>query len=206
MQDPTLNETLKEETSDETAEEKDTLQQKTSDQQIDYKARFVESQREAIRLKKELDSFKEAQKVSAEEPEEGETLDEIVERKVQEKIAPLTKEQEEAKVDNFLKKNPEAMDYLKDIEENYTKMPGKSVEVKLENAFVLAKKDAMKQAGKKEMAFTLYQKEQAIASGGGVSAAPEEGLPDLTEEERKVAQSMGIKEETYAKRKLETQK
>ena len=64
---------------------------------------------------------------------------------------------------------------------------------------MLAKKDAAKQSGKKEMAFSIYQKEQASTSGGA-SIAVGESLPQLNEDQKKVAHSFGIKEEVYAKR------
>jgi len=194
-----------EETSEKTAEVKETPQQKT-EPEVDYKVKYRESQKEAIRLAKKLKEV-EAKKIVEPQPEvvetesEGETIDQIVEKKVQEKVAPIMVEQQEKKVDDWLNKNPEAYDYLKEIEDNYTKMPGKSVEQKLENAFLIAKKDAIKNSGKKEMAFSLYQKEQASASGGA-SVSTGESLPDLTEEEKKVAQAFGIKEEVYAKNKL----
>ena len=202
-EDQTSEETLgTEETSEETAE-KDT--QETKEPEVDYKVKFRESQKEAIRLAKELKEFRANAPVSEEKSEtksDTETLDQIVEKKVQEKIAPLTKQQEEERVDKWLNKNQEAYDYLKQIEENWQIIPGKTVEEKLENSLLLAKKDAMKQAGKKEMAFSIYQKEQASTSGGGISAPASEGLPELTEEEKKVAQAFGIKEEIYAKNKL----
>lgn len=203
-EDQTLEETLPEETSEETAQEKETPEEKTTEP--DYKVKFRESQREAIRLAKELKGLKakpSEEKSEEVESETGETLDQIVEKKVQEKIAPLTKQQQEEAVDRWLDRNPDAVDYLQYIEDSYQSMPGKSVSEKLENAFLVAKKDAMKTAGKKEMAFALYQKEQAVVGGGGASGSAGESLPELTAEEKKVAQAMGIGEEAYAKRKLE---
>jgi len=190
------------ETSSETAE-KET--QKT-EPEVDYKVKFRESQKEAVRLSKELKELKSKPTVPQPEPVEtdtgGETIDQIVDKKVQERLAPLTKQQEEERVDKWLSKNPDAYDHLKEIEDNWQSVPGKSTEEKLENAFLLARKDVAKQAGKKEMAFSIYQKEQA-STGGGASIAQGESLPDLTEEEKKVAQSFGISEEAYAKRKQE---
>lgn len=209
-EDQTLTETLTDdtksvqETSEETAVEKETQPEKTTEPEVDYKVKFQESQKEAVRLYKELKDLKEKATSAPVETVEtetgGETIDQIVERKVQDKIAPLTKQQEEEKVEKWLDKNPEAYDYLKEIEDNWQKIPGKTIEQKLENSFLLAKKDAMKQAGKKEMAFSIYQKEQASASGGA-SVSAGESLPDLSEEEKKVAQAFGIKEEVYAKNK-----
>lgn len=209
LEETLMDNTLKEgvqETSEETAVEKETqLVEKTTEP--DYKVKFRESQKEAVRLSKELKELK-AKAVS--EPVEtvetetgGETIDQIVEKKVQEKLAPLTKQQEEDKVDKWLSKNPDAYDCLKEIEDNWRNIPGKTTEEKLENSFLLAKKDAAKQAGKKEMAFSIYQKEQVISSGGGASVPARESLPDLSAEEKKVAQSFGISEEAYAKRKNE---
>ena len=207
-EDQTLEETLVDDTkqtSEETAVVKETPSEiKPSEPEVDYKIKFRESQKEAVRLSKEL---KELRTKKTSEPVEtvetetgGETLDQIVEKKVQEKFAPLSKQQEEEKVDKWLNKNPGAYDYLKEIEDNWQSIPGKSVEEKLENSFLLAKKDAMKQAGKKEMAFSIYQKEQVSVSGGA-SVSSGESLPDLSEEEKKVAQAFGIKEEVYAKNK-----
>ena len=204
-EDQTLTETQEEnlETSEETAE-KDT--QETTEP--DYKAKFRESQTEAIRLSKQLKEFKakEANKVpeTIEEIEsaEGETLDQIVEKKVQERFAPLTTKQEEERVDKWLEKHQEAYDYLKQIEDSYRDVPGKTTEEKLENALLIAKKDIAKEAGKREMAFSIYQKEMAGASGGGASSSGAEGsLPSLTEEEKKVAKAFGLTEEAYAKSK-----
>jgi hypothetical protein len=210
-EDQTLEETLTdtskeaEETSEETAVEKETQPEKTTEPEVDYKVKFQESQKEAVRLYKELKDLKGktvSQPVETVETETGgETLDQIVEKKVREKIAPLTKQQEEERVDKWLGKNPGAYDYLKEIEDNWQNIPGKTTEEKLENSFLLAKKDAMKQAGKKEMAFSIYQKEQASTSGGA-SVSVGESLPDLSEEEKKVAQAFGIKEEVYAKSKV----
>ena len=209
-EDQTLEETLTdtsqeaEETSEETAVEKETQPEKTTEPEVDYKVKFQESQKEAVRLYKELKDLKgkTTQPVETVETETGgETLDQIVEKKVREKIAPLTKQQEEERVDKWLGKNPGAYDYLKEIEDNWQNIPGKTTEEKLENSFLLAKKDAMKQAGKKEMAFSIYQKEQASTSGGA-SVSVGESLPDLSEEEKKVAQAFGIKEEVYAKSKV----
>jgi hypothetical protein len=191
-----------EETSEETAE-KET--QETEPSEPDYKVKFRESQKEAVRLAKELKELKakkpEPQPEVVETESEGETIDQIVEKKVQEKVAPIVIEQEEKRVDGWLEKNPDAYDYLKEIEDNYTIMPGNNVEQKLENAFLIAKKDAAKKEGKKEMAFELYRKQQASESGGA-SISEGESLPSLTEEEKKVAQAFGIKEEAYAKNKL----
>lgn len=214
--DQTSEETLEEdnpkETSEEKAEETETpaeeTPKETTEPEIDYKAKFRESQREGIRLAKELKKANEPKKPEKVETEaDTDTLDQIVEKKVQEQIAPLTAKQDDEKVNKFLKDNPDAMDYLKEIDETYSKMPGKTVEVKLENAFLVAKKDAMKETGKKEMAFSLYQKEQAVASGSGASSSGAESssLP-LTTEEKQVASAMGLKEEAYAKRKLESKK
>lgn len=208
-EDQTLEETLVDDTkqtSEETAVVKETPSEiKPSEPEVDYKIKFRESQKEAVRLSKEL---KELRTKKTSEPVEtvetetgGETLDQIVEKKVREKIAPLTKQQEEERVDKWLGKNPGAYDYLKEIEDNWQNIPGKTTEEKLENSFLLAKKDAMKQAGKKEMAFSIYQKEQASTSGGA-SVSVGESLPDLSEEEKKVAQAFGIKEEVYAKSKV----
>jgi len=205
-EDQTLEETqgdIAEETSEETAEKE--TQETKPEPEIDYLVKFRESQKEAVRLAKELKELKAktAEPVETVETETGgETIDQIVEKKVQEKLAPLTKQQEEEKVDKWLNKNPDAYDYLKEIEDNWQNIPGKSVEEKLENSFLLAKKDAAKKAGEKEMAFSIYQKEQASTSGGA-SITPGESLPELTEEEKKVAQAFGIKEEAYAKRKIE---
>jgi len=210
-EDQTLDETLTDSTSEEVATEtsSETAEKETQETKpelkIDYKVKFRESQKEAIRLSRELKELKTkpvAEPVEMVETETGgETLDQIVEKKVREKLAPLTKQQEEEKVDKWLNKNPDAYDYLKEIEDNWQTIPGKSVEEKLENSFLLAKKDAAKQAGKKEMAFSIYQKEQASTSGGASMTAGE-SLPELTEEEKKVAQAFGIKEEAYAKNKL----
>lgn len=205
-EDQTLDETLMDdspkETSEETAEVMETPQEKT-EPEVDYKVKFRESQKEAVRLSKELKELKaKATSEPAETDTGGETLDQIVDKKVQEKVAPFTKQQEEERVDKWLNKNPESYDYLKQIEENWQAIPGKTLEEKLENSLLLAKKDAMKQAGKKEMAFSIYQKNQASTSGGGISVPEGEGLPELTEEEKKVAQAFGIKEEIYAKNKL----
>ena len=205
-EDQTLKENLEhdipQETSKETAVERETQQEKTTEPEVDYKVKFIESQKEAIRLSKELKELKsqpEPVKTDAED-----SLDQIVERKVQEKIAPLTKQQEEEKVEKWLGKNPEAYDYLKEIDDNWKNVPGKSLEEKLENSLLLAKKDAMKQAGKKEMAFSIYQKEQASVSGGS-SISGGESLPSLTEEEKQVAQAFKMSEEEYAKQKLNKQ-
>lgn len=226
--DPTLKGTLEDDTPkstpEKTAKEKETPQEpekepeKTPEEPVDYKFKYDElgeryraQREEAIRLKKELEKTQKnepkAETPETVESDEGETLDEIVDRKLQEKIAPLTKEQEKKAVDGFFKNNPDAMDYLEQIEVAYPKMPGETISAKMENAFLVAKKDAMRDAGKKEMAFSLYQKEQAVASGGGASSSKAEGsLPSLNEEERQVATAMGITEEAYAKRKLESTK
>ena len=192
-------------TSEETVEAKENALEKTTESEETVtipRKKWVESQQEGIRLSKKLKELEEKPPEQVETGTEGKTLDEIVAQKVQEQVAPLVVKQEEEKVEKFFKKNPEAMDYLKDIEDSYQKMPGKSTEAKLENAFLLAKKDAAKDAGKKEFAFNLYQKEQAISSGGGSTSSQGESLPSLTEEERKVALALGITEEAYAKRKV----
>lgn len=197
-------ETAESQKSEETVEVKENTSEQTTEQEETItipRKKWIASQQEGIRLSKKLKEFEEKQPEEVETETGGKTLDEIVDQKVQERVAPLVVKQEEEKVDKFFKKNPEAMDYLKDIEDNYQKMPGRSTETKLENAFLLAKKDAAKDAGKKEFAFNLYQKEQAVSSGGGESSTLGESLPSLTEEERKVAQALGIKEEAYAKRK-----
>jgi len=211
-EDQTLEETLtddtqvSQETSEETAEKE--TQETKPEPEVDYKVKFRESQKEAVRLSKELKELKgKATSQPAETVETetgGETLDQIVDKKVQERLAPLNKQQEEAKVDKWLDKNPEAIDYLKEIEENWSNIPGKSVEEKLENSFLLAKKDAMRNSGKKEMAFALYQKEQASTSGGA-SIPAGESLPSLTEDEKKVAQAFVMTEEAYVKQKLNKQ-
>lgn len=218
--DQTLEETLTDDKPKETSEEKAGKEtpkepkkepKETTEPTVDYKAKFVESQREGIKLAKKVKELEEVPKskepVETIESKTGETLDEIVEKKVQEKIAPLTKvqkEKEEQIVESFFKDRPDTMDHIKEIEELYPTMPGKTTEQKLENAHLLVKKDAMKEAGKKEMAFNLYQKEQVVASGGGDSSSTGESLPTLSEEEKQVAQALGLNEEAYAKRRLES--
>jgi len=206
-EDQTSEETLeKEETSTETAEQGEA--QQTQEPEVDYKAKFIESQREAIRLAKELKEIK-TEKAVIEEAEEdtgeGETLEEIVDKKVQEKVAPMVKKDESERVDKWFNSHPDSADYLKKIEETYLDSPGKTVEEKLENSFLIAKKDAMRNAGKTEMAFSLYQREHSIAGGGGVSTYSEES-PSLTPEEEMVATKLGIKPADYAKRKKESNK
>lgn len=205
-EDQTLEETLDEETSEETAGEEQTPK-KT---EPDYKAlseerlkKFVESQKEAIRLAKENKELKASKQPEKVESSEGETIDQIVKKTVQQELAPITKQQQEAQVETWLSKNPDAYDHLKEIEEGYQSMPGKTIGEKLENAFLVAKKDAMKTAGKKEMAFALHQREQASIGGGGASESSDESLPELTQEEKMVAQKLGIKPEAYAKNKSE---
>lgn len=212
LKDDSPAEKLKE-TSKETAEEKETpTEEKTTEPVVDYKVKFRDSQREAIRLAKELETLKakttEPEGVEKVETEtEGETLDQIVDKKVQERLTPLQKEQQEDRVNKWLDDNPKALDHLKEIEDAYPTMPGKTVEQKLENAYLIATKEAAKQAGKKEMAFSIYQREQAVVSGGGASSAgAESSLPPLSDAEKQVARSFGLSEEAYAKRKSESTK
>lgn len=197
-EDQTKDET-QQETSSETAGKE--TQQTT---EPDYKTKFTESQKEAIRLAKENKELKAKlePKEKTETEEKGETLAEIVEKKVRETIAPITKEQQEARVDQWIANNPDVSDHLAQVVENYDKMPGKNIEEKLENAFLIAKKNSAKEAGKKEMAFAFYQKGQAATGGGGASGSQSESLPDLTAEERKVARALGVKDEDYAKNKI----
>jgi hypothetical protein len=212
-EDQTLEETLtddtqkvSQETSEETAEVKETPEKTIQPEEVDYRVKFRESQKEAIRLKKENEVLKtKVEKPEVVESETGETLDQIVAKKVEEKIAPLTQKNEEQILDKFLDKNPKSMDYLQEIEDMIPNLEkaGMSFEDALENAYLIASKDVMKNAGKKEMAFTLYQKEQASTSGGGsTSSGAESSLPQLSDEEKKVAQAFGLKEEAYAKNKL----
>lgn len=198
----------KEETSEETAEEKETPKEETpketNEPVVDYKAKFRDSQKEAIRLKNKVTDLE--TKVPKEEPKEDNDLETIVGKKVQEAVAPFTQKQEQEErniVDKFIYDNPEAMDHLEEFENKLPQMRkvSKNLGEALENTFLLVRKDAAKQAGKKEMAFSLYQKEQAIASGGGASSSKTEESSELTGEERKVAQGLRIKEEAYAKRK-----
>lgn len=222
------DQTLKEEekTSERTAKEKETLKEdaskkeetlkkedaskkedtskKTTESKVDYETKFKESQKEALRLRTKVMEFEKTQK--PEEGKETETPDlgELVSKEVQEQIAPLKAQAAKDVVDSFLKNNLEAVDYLKEINELLPNSPGKTIDEKLENAYLIASKDAMKEAGKTEMAFALYQRGQAIVSGGGASSSGTEGsLPLLTQEEKKVAKGMGLTEEAYAKRKLE---
>jgi len=176
--------------------------EKPTEPEVDYKQKFIDSQREAIRLAKENESLK-AQPKPEEKPQEKDDIDVKIEQKVREAIAPITEQQVKDKIDTWFKDNPGAIDYLKEIEESYPNSPGKDITAKLENAFVIAKKDAMKEAGKKEFAFELHQKQQAASSGGdSVMTNQDSSLPVLTKEEKEVARKMGITEEAYAKNKV----
>lgn len=215
--------TSEEETSEETAEEKETPEEPKKEpekkpskaEETISKSKFVASQKESLRLVTALkkhgidpktgEKIEKEEKPEEEKSEEAKTIKEIVDKAVEEKVAPFTIEQERERVDKWLETHPESYDYLKQIEDNYIDTPGANVEAKLENALLIAKKDAMKEAGKKEMAFSIYQKEQAVVSGGGVSSTgAESALPPLSEEEKKVARSLGLKEDTYAKRRLQS--
>jgi len=204
-EDLTDEETLEEETSLPTASEETATEvpKETTEPTVDYKKKFIDSQREAIRLAKENESLK-IQPKEAETKRVETDIDSSIDKKVQEKIAPLMAQQTKDTIDKWFDKNPDAIDYLKDIDENYLNTPGKTIAEKLENTYLIAKKDTMKEAGKKEMAFAIYQKEQAIASGGGASSQQSaSSLPQLTTEEKQVARKMGLTEEVYAQRKLE---
>lgn len=200
--DPTLEGTVSDPTPEKKAGEEQTPQ-KTDE--VDYKAKYLESSKEAIRLKKELEKYngdKKPEKAEVKPEAEKGDLDEVISRKVKEVVNPYIREQEEKRVDDWLKKNSDAVDYLEKIQENYGNMPGKSVEEKLENALLVAKKDKAKESGKKEMAFSFYQRDQIIASGGAGADSSGETLPILSAEEKRIAKNMKISEEAYAKRKL----
>lgn len=207
MADQTSDETLPdEETSEETEEEKDTPTDQNREETEEPKKddKFANSAKEAQRLYKLLkDNGIDPKSGNKQEKKPEGDIAEIVSKEVQKHIAPLMQKQNEGKVEDWLKGNREAMDYLPKIEELITKVPGDTTEERLENALILAKKDAMKSAGKKEMAFAFYQHQQASSSGGGASAPSYDGSPDLTEEERTVASKLGVSEENYKKRKLE---
>ena len=180
--------------------------EETSGQPAVTVEQFAASQKEAVRL---LNLLKEngidpktGKKAEAvKETPADPKLEEIVTKKVQETVAPLIKSQEQARMDQWLNKHPDSYDHLAKITELFQDTPGKTIEEKMENAYLIARKEAAREQGKREMAFTIYQREQAVSSGGGASISSGESLPILTEDERKVARALGVKEEAYAKRK-----
>jgi phage I-like protein len=192
---------LEDDNPNETAEEKETPQEKTLEPEVDYKERYKVSQQEAIRLSKKVKEYQDKAK------EVTPDLDKVIDQKVRDKIAPLEAQAAKDAVDKFLRDNPEASDYLEKINEQFSDMPGKNISEKLENAFLIVKKDAAKETGKKELAFTLYQQGMASASGGGATSVhSRDEFPSLSNEEKLIAQRLGISEEAFAKRKLENTK
>jgi len=137
----------------------------------------------------------------------------LMEKKMAEKLAPVMQEIEferrhkvEKAFNEFVKKYPDAPDIWEKIERNLKgmKAAGYPLEEGLENSYFLAKKeDAIKQ-GKKEMAFEIYQRDQASMSGGS-SANSDSGDSALTAEEEKVAKELGLKTDDYAGAKLKKQ-
>lgn len=94
-QDQTSEET-QEETSEETAGEKETPQEVKPEEEIDYKTKFTESQKEAIRLRKENEDLKKAPK--EEISEEEQKIREILKKTgLEEKEAAIQATKEEEK-------------------------------------------------------------------------------------------------------------
>jgi len=207
VQDQTLEETPEKEpkktAGDMEKSLEETPKQTVEQPEVDYKTKFVASQQEALRLKKELDAKQKAPEEDKVAPKETPDLTAIVQKEVRAQIAPLTEAQEKAKVDDFLARNPDAATYLKEIDDMLPTVPGKGTTERLENAYLLAKKGAMREAGKTEMAFALHQQKQAITSGGGASSSKSESSTPLTADEREVAQKMNLTHEEYAKSKAE---
>lgn len=134
-------------------------------------------------------------------------IDALVEKKVREQVNPMReamdidqKQRIKESFDGFTKKFPDAIKHWDKIERNLKgmKAAGYPLEQGLENAYFLAKKDEAVKQGKKEMAFEIYQRDQAAVSGGATSGSGPEDSKDLNSEESKVAEGLGIKKTDYA--------
>lgn len=91
-EDDVKNQTLKDETASDDSTKKES-------EQIDYEAKFKESQKEAIRLAKENEALKNPQKPKSDLPDDEKLFRERVEKYEQEKLEQAKKEDKELKSD-----------------------------------------------------------------------------------------------------------
>ena len=148
-------------------------------------------------------------------PQIGPITDRIVENKVREAVTPLTKQLEEEQrmrvqesVSEFNQRHPDAIEGTAtwtQILEWLPAMRAKGLPLKqgLEKAYEIVTIDKAKASGKLEAVKGLFEKQQAAASAGSSAADSKTRSEDveMTSEERKVAASLGIKQEIYAKNK-----
>lgn len=141
---------------------------------------------------------------------QAQILDALVERKTKEKLGPILSEIDQDRrqrveddFKEFVTRYPDAKDHWPVIEQQLKGQKAAGIPLKegLENAYFIAKKNEVKKQGKKEMAFEIYQREQAVAAGGSSSSFGS-GEDGLTAEESKVAQELGLKPEDYQSSKL----
>lgn len=226
-------ETSSEETQEETQKETSQKElEQTLEPKVDWEQKFKDSQEGGIKSAKELKEFKEKWQqitpilsILQDNPDIMEQVDSIyqetaapkasskvieslVDKKVQESLAPYRAEIETDKetrvktaFDSFVKKYPDATKKWAEIERLLPafKNAGYPIEEALEKGYMLTNIDEAKKAGKKELAIGLFQKEQVSIAGGSSGSQGEKAIPQLTKEQKKVAKSLGIKEEDYIK-------
>ena len=141
-------------------------------------------------------------------PNETQTkiIESLVEKKLKDQLAPVRAELDadrrsrvERAFTDFTKRFPDAIEHWDKIERNLQgmKAAGYPLEEGLENAYFLAKKEEAKKAGKKELAFEIYQREQVVASGGSSTGSGADDESAMTADEKKVARELGLKDEEY---------
>jgi len=147
-------------------------------------------------------------------PQKGIVADKVLESKVRDTVSPLQQKVERLEkqqivdaVDEFSQRHPDAKEGTETWKEMLKWIPAmKSMNLPLKSALEKSHEivtvDKAKQSGKFEAVKEMYTKSQASA-GGGSSAKADSGQSqtDLTSDEKKVADQLGIKRDGYAKQK-----
>lgn len=208
--------------------------EKTAEPNTDWEQKWKASQDGAIKTAQELKEFKQKWEqitpilqILQDSPELMEQVDSVyqeqfspkastkvieslVDKKVQERLAPYQQEIEVDKTarvkkafDDFVKKYPDATKQWGNIERLLPafKNAGYPVEEALEKSYLLSNIDEAKKQGKKELAIELFNREQASFAGGFSGGQDKDTAVGLSEAEKKVAKALGIPDEEYAKNK-----
>jgi len=220
-------------------------EQKTTSEP-DYKVKFTESSKEALRLREELEKAKkdivqtqdvmevlyenpnllaEVQKAYTQktnpiaEPVDTplETIpDKVLDAKLQKVVSPIRAELDserklrvEEAVRDFSERHPDAAEGTETWKQMLEWLPamhqkGLPLKAGLEKAHEIVTIDKAKQSGKLEALKGIFERTQAAAAGGssGGAARNQSEAVELTPAELKVAERLGVKPESYQKRKI----
>lgn len=182
-------------------------------EEVDYKTKFSESSREAQRLLEEKKQLEETIElllsnnapVSKEEPKAEQPSQDIV-APLKAEVDAMRQNQVQEAVESFITKHPDAAqgsETFKQVIEWLPAMRAKGLPLSkgLEKAYEIVTVDKAKQSGKREALDAIFAKTQAAAGSVSSVSAKSGSAPELTAEEKKVADALGIPHEKYASNK-----